>query len=43
MINAYVVIVEEPEWKRKLGRNRSSWKNSVSVDLKITGEGGGRT
>jgi hypothetical protein len=37
VINAYAVIVREAEWKRKLGRNRSRWKNNVNVDLKITG------
>lgn len=36
MITAYAVIVREVEWKRKLGRNRSRWKNAI-VDLKITG------
>lgn len=29
------VIVREAEWKRDLRRNRSRWKNTVNVDLKL--------
>jgi hypothetical protein len=36
-INAYKVLVREPEMKKPLGRTRRRWEGKISLDLKETG------
>jgi hypothetical protein len=37
MRSAYKILVRKPEGKRPLGRPRSSWEDSTTVDLEEVG------
>jgi len=39
-INAYGVLVEKPEGKRRLGRHRRRWDDNIKMDLQEVGCGG---
>ena len=38
-INAYGVLVEKPEGKRRLGRHRRRWDDNIKMDLQEVGCG----
>jgi hypothetical protein len=40
IMNAYMILVGEPEGKRPLGRSRHGWEDNNKIDLKETGCGG---
>lgn len=35
--NVYKILVEEPEWKRPLGRSRRVYEYNITMDLKEIG------
>jgi len=37
MINAYKILVGNPEGKRPLRRSRHRWKDNIRMDLKVIG------
>jgi hypothetical protein len=39
-MNAYRMLVGEPEGKRPLGRPRSRWLDNIKMDLREVGQGG---
>jgi hypothetical protein len=39
MINAYNILVGNPEGKRTLGRSRCIWEDNIKMDLRETGFG----
>jgi hypothetical protein len=34
MINAYKIVVGNPEWKRPLGKSRLRWEDNIKMNLK---------
>jgi hypothetical protein len=40
--NVYRVFVGKPEGKRRLGRSRRRWEDTIKIDLREIGRGGGR-
>jgi hypothetical protein len=38
--NAYRILVEKPEGKRRLGRPKPRWVDNIKTDLRETGWGG---
>jgi hypothetical protein len=40
MRNAYRLLVEKPQEKRKLGRHRCKWEDNINMDLREIGRGG---
>jgi hypothetical protein len=39
-MNAYRVLVGQPEGKRPLGRNTRRWEYNIKMDLRVIGWGG---